>query len=308
MLTRWGSNYGMISSILRTKEALQRYGLDGRSSLTTGGTSLINVILSRDFWVNVETIEQILQPVHEVQKMSESCKSHLGHVLQRWNTIDHRWLAMRRSGQFPQVEMIYAGDHNSIWRQRSVKQQTDLTWLAWALDPGNSDRSNLPAGRIDNMLSLLKKHTAPEQHTEVVEDFFAFRDCDGKFGAWREFWKEDYVKKPVLFWKVVSGEAPSLSAMAIRVFSTPANSVPSERSFSAMNFLQDEYRSRLSAERTDMLTFIYMNSKVLRRQPTEPAPTWYNITEEQEEELENLAYEYLCHYGRDSGEDESSEA
>ena len=51
-----------------------------------------------------------------------------------------------------------------------------------------------------------------------------------------------------------------------------------------------------------------MNSKVLRRQPTEPAPTWYNITEEQEEELENLAYEYLCHYGRDSGEDESSEA
>jgi hypothetical protein len=46
----------MISSTLRTKETLQRYGLDDRSSLTTGGTSLINVILSRDFWVNVETL------------------------------------------------------------------------------------------------------------------------------------------------------------------------------------------------------------------------------------------------------------
>ena len=134
----------------------------------------------------------------------------------------------------------------------------------------------------------------------------AFRVAFASLPFHREFWKEDYVKKPVLFWKVVSGEAPGLSAMAIRVFSTPANSVPSERSFSAMNFLQDEYRSRLSAERTDMLTFIYMNSKVLRRQPSEPAPTWYNITEEQEEELENLAYEYLCQYGGDSGEDESS--
>lgn len=177
MLTRWGSNYGMISSILRT---LQRYGLDGRSSLTTGGTFLINVILSRDFWVKLSRYCNLYT---KSKKCRNPARATFGHVLQRWNTIDHRWLAMRRSGQFPQVEMIYAGDHNSIWRQRSVKQQTDLTWLAWALDPGNSDRSNLPAERIDNMLSLLKKHTAPEQHTEVVEDFFAFRDCDGKFGG-----------------------------------------------------------------------------------------------------------------------------
>src|SRR5467141_1365969 len=49
----------------------------------------------------------------------------------------------------------------------------------------------------------------------------------------------------------------------------------------------------LSAEKTDMLTFIYMNSKVLRRKPSEPAPTWYNLTEDQEEEFENLAYEYV---------------
>jgi hypothetical protein len=63
-----------------------------------------------------------------------------------------------------------------------------------------------------------------------------------------------------------------------------------------MNFIQDKYRSCLSAEKTDMLTFIYMNSKVLRQQPSELAPTWYNLTEDQEEELENLAYEYICRF------------
>jgi hypothetical protein len=57
-----------------------------------------------------------------------------------------------------------------------------------------------------------------------------------------------------------------------------------------MDFAQDKYQSCLSA---DMLPFIYMNSKVLRRQPSEPAPTWYNLTEEK---LENLAYEYVCKF------------
>ena len=63
-----------------------------------------------------------------------------------------------------------------------------------------------------------------------------------------------------------------------------------------MNLIQDEYRSRLSTEKTDMLTFIYMNSKVLRQQPSEPAPTWYNLTEDQEEEFEDLAFEYICRF------------
>jgi hAT family C-terminal dimerisation region len=287
----------MIHSLLRTKTALQRYALDSRANFPVKPNQpdgdLIRLILSHDFWRDVEIVHQVLQPVHEVQKKSESGKSHLGHVIARWNSIRTKWLTMRESGQYPQVEAIFAGDETSIWTRRYKKQQNDLTWLAWVLDPGNDDRSTVDASRMSNILSFLKEHTPTESHTKVIEDFFAFRDCEGKFGGWRDFWKE-YKDKPLLFWKVVAGEAPHLSALAIRVFSTPANSVPSERSFSAMNFVQDKYRSRLSAEKTDMLTFIYMNSKVLRRKPSEPAPTWYNLTEDQEEEFENLAYEYVC--------------
>ena len=71
------------------------------------------------------------------------------------------------------------------------------------------------------------------------------------------------MEKPILFWKIIAGEAPDLSALAIQIFSTPANSVLSEQSFSAINFIQDEYRSCLSAEKTNILTFIYINSKIL---------------------------------------------
>jgi hypothetical protein len=191
-------------------------------------TGIIELILSCDFWQDVDIIYQILQPVHEVQKMSESCRSHLGHVLDRWNSIRIKWQAMCESGQYPQVEAIFAGGENSIWTRRYIKQQTDLTWLAWILDPGNDNRSMINAGHIDNMLNLLKRYTPPEKHIEVVEDFFAFRDYEGKFAHWRDCWKKEYREKPILFWKIVAGEASHLSALAIRVFSTPANSVPSE--------------------------------------------------------------------------------
>ncbi|KAN0072862.1 Ribonuclease H-like domain containing protein [Elaphomyces granulatus] len=277
VITRWGSNFGMIHSLLRTKTALQRYALDSRANFPVKPNQpdgdLIRLILSHDFWRDVEIVHQVLQPVHEVQKKSESSKSHLGHVIARWNSIRTKWLTMRESGQYPQVEAIFAGDETSIWTRRHKKQQNDLTWLAWVLDPGNDDRSTVDASRMSDILRFLKEHTPTESHTKVIEDFFAFRDCEGKFGRWRDFWKE-YKDKPTLFWKYHRSEA-----------------LPC---FSAMNFVQDKYRSRLSAEKTDMLTFIYMNSKVLRRKPSEPAPTWYNLTEDQEEEFENLAYEYVC--------------
>jgi hypothetical protein len=55
--------------------------------------------------------------------------------------------------------------------------------------------------------------------------------------------------------------------MAMRLHETPANSVPSERSFSAMNFIQNTYRTRLSTVKTNKLTNIFVNTKALRRRP-----------------------------------------
>ena len=135
-----GLNFGMIHSLYHMKSALQWYALDPCAKFVVKSNKddqiinldadIIKLILDHDFWQNVEIIYQILQPVHEVQKMSESCKSHLDHVLTRWNSIRIKWQAMLESGQYPQIEAIFAGDGNSIWTQWYAKQQTDLSWLA----------------------------------------------------------------------------------------------------------------------------------------------------------------------------------
>jgi hypothetical protein len=56
-----------------------------------------------------------------------------------------------------------------------------------------------------------------------------------------------------------------LAAIATRVFSTLANSVPAERSFSTTNFIHSRVRNRLLPETTNMAAFIYINSRVLQR-------------------------------------------
>jgi hypothetical protein len=34
---------------------------------------------------------------------------------------------------------------------------------------------------LHQQLVLLKKHTSREKHIKVIEDFFAFSDCESKF-------------------------------------------------------------------------------------------------------------------------------
>ena len=64
---------------------------------------------------------------------------------------------------------------------------------------------------------------------------------------------------------MASAFAPDLSQIALRLAQTPANSVPSERSFSTLNLLLNDLRNSLGNEKVNMLQYIYMNERVLAR-------------------------------------------
>ena len=91
-----------------------------------------------------------------------------------------------------------------------------------------------------------------------------------------EGWQE-WVEKPIMFWKSYRSVAPKLAELAIQLQHITANSVASERAFSTMNFLQNKLRSRMTIETMDMLSFVYMNSRSLRKAA--------NRTRGQQEEL-----------------------
>jgi hypothetical protein len=74
-----------------------------------------------------------------------------------------------------------------------------------------------------------------------------------------------FTDHPLLFWALIGPFAPELSHLALLVFKTPANSIPSERAFSSHNLMHDKKRNRLQVDKVDKLVFFHKNTQVLEK-------------------------------------------
>ncbi len=91
VITRWGTQFLLVLSVLRCKGALFSWLGDKRVIMGKKGSkvnSLEKIILDHSFWTNLSSLEQILHPIHEAQKMSESDKSTLSKVVPRWMKLE----------------------------------------------------------------------------------------------------------------------------------------------------------------------------------------------------------------------------
>ncbi len=68
----------------------------------------------------------------------------------------------------------------------------------------------------------------------------------------------------LLFYRIHARTTAELSKLALDLLNTATNSVPSERAFSAINFLKSKARNRLRIEAIDKRYFIYINTRSLR--------------------------------------------
>ena len=126
---------------------------------------------------------------------------------------------------------------------------------------------------------------APSGHIAVraQRDFFTYPGRFGPFSASNASWKFD---DPLTFWYAQQGFTPELANIAIRLFHTLANSVPSERFFSVQNLIYNKFRNRLQPTRVNKLTFLDLNCRVLDRKPSEKYQ-WQQHSQPEELELED---------------------
>ena len=80
-------------------------------------------------------------------------------------------------------------------------------------------------------------------------------------------------KNSDLFWLYNEVMCPSLSAFAIRLLNTIANSVPSERVWLSMNYIHSKTQNKLLLDKVNKLLFIYINSRVLEHLRIDPLET-----------------------------------
>ncbi|RKK20269.1 hypothetical protein BFJ65_g6967 [Fusarium oxysporum f. sp. cepae] len=288
-ITRWGTQLGAVMSSLANKDALRAYARDAMvlNSLKAKAIKgeeeeeedqqVLRAILSSinnfEFWHEVEMLAKILRPIENAQRCSERDHSCVGEVIPRWLTIQSRWDALEEANQDPLINYSELRQ----WRvQRMKGQTTDIHHFAFALDPRTTIGEGLGLDTMERAHRFLEENTSNEEYQQLFGEFCRFRAREGAlFGPTSRIYREQ-PKTPhtpshyyiLSAWGYFGSMGVKLATLARRVLGSLANSVPSERSFSATNYLHCKLRNRLSPLSTDKVTFIYMNSRVLKRLKT----------------------------------------
>lgn len=85
------------------------------------------------------------------------------------------------------------------------------------------------------------------------------------------------------FWVSTINRTKALDILCNHLFSTPANSVPSERSFSTQNYIHTKIQNSLKSDCVNKLIYIYMNSHVFDARKED---SQHVLTLDEEEQLE----------------------
>jgi len=211
--------------------------------------------------------------------MSESSKGHVGHVRRRW-------LEIRKGFEDHEhhVDLLH------IFNTRFAQQITDFHLAAYHLDPANIDSKPQDVSEYRSVFAVFTSYSPSDQHSTLKTEFFKFKKRKGAFDD-SDFWTDDTVKDPIMFWSIASAISPLLADFAERPFTAPPNSVPSERAFSAMNLQHSRLRMRLSVTKIDQLCFIHMNRRALYAQIYPYKRKLSELTTEEEVEIENILLE-----------------
>lgn len=107
----------------------------------------------------------------------------------------------------------------------------------------------------------------PDDHTQVMVEFNAFRQGVGLFG--RKSVQDSIGKVPAYsWWDMYGASTPLLQQLAVKVLAQPSSACACERSWSTMDFIHSKKRNRLTAKRAADLVFVYSNRRLLDRLET----------------------------------------
>jgi hypothetical protein len=266
VMTRWGSQVRMLQSLQRAKLALKVYytllPVDAGKSIRKHQSLIHN----ENWWESITNLLKILDPINEAIKMSESDKANLHYVIPRWKRL---W---KHLDQHQAISM-------EAFEKRFKRQTNDCHLMAYLLNPATVGDDEIPG-----YINWHERAYAFFVHRQIepvsaLKELNEFRGKTGRF--YPKLWCWELAKDAGVFWNSATTLAPTIGPIAIRLISTPATSVPSERAFSILNLVHTKLRNRLSIERVDKLQYIYINERVLRK-----IKTSYNVQMDTEAEAD----------------------
>jgi Protein of unknown function (DUF 659) len=261
IITRWGTQFRLIDSVIRSKTALRRY----TETYTEKdlGNNAFDIITDSNFWKDVDLVHELLRPIDEALKMSESSEAHLGHVLNRWMDILKH--LQRKIRDFPELEEFIDPRNTSVgsFSSRYKRQVAPIHIAAYYLRPDNL-KTPISPEHEKIIYDFFDQQTNTEEESVILgEEFEAFRGQLAPFTRDRVCWR--HINNAHSFWSNMTQHTKLLGRFTLRLYDTPTNSVASEQSFSIQNSIHTKLRNALQSGRVNQLTYTYRNGRVLRK-------------------------------------------
>ena len=161
--------------------------------------------------MQMESIRELLQPLDEELKKSESGKSHLGHVLSRWLSILEHLEDRKKTDVAIELESFLApGD--GIFAQHYQRQIKPVHIAAYYLLPESLTKGI--TAHFDSQIQIfLRRYTTSEaDYTTICFEFESFRAQEPPFEYGHRCWT--LVSHPKLFWHSTFSHTQLLGKLA----------------------------------------------------------------------------------------------
>lgn len=261
--TRWGSILHCISSLILSKEALQILAVSEESYSIKLARAVRDNILDNDiFWVRLDKIHNILQPIVKWITILEGDQDTFSKVLIAVKDIE-KCLSSNTPG-LP----IKSNEENELlasFEKRKTMLLKPIHLAAYLLNP-NYFGAELSAQQHVEALKfidcLISTHPLFAEHQAIIS--LELTNYLGKHELWSmEFvWQTGKIANPVTWWRGICSKM-KLKDLAIAILELPASSAATERSFSRYSFLHNKRRNKLTTERAGKLTFVSTNKTLL---------------------------------------------
>lgn len=187
-----------MQSLLDSKEALRAYSIDPNADV--GEKLRLSELLEVGFWQRIEDLVEILSPISEAQKMSESNHAGVGYVYERWEGLRKTLWAMSNGINSHARDLQEYMRPNNVdgWKYRYNRQVRPIHVAAFVLDPANQGSIwDVPSAEEARLVKWLKA-----QGNEVYESYLDYSSSMGVFGA-----TEDTTKAKV-YWQTKVNDLP----------------------------------------------------------------------------------------------------
>jgi Protein of unknown function (DUF 659) len=208
-ITRWGTHLAMLRSVYKTQLAFQRFMDNLKPEDATDTLTKIKPLAwDQNFWINVQFVIELLDPIDKAIKMSESDRSTAGHVVNRWKRVRRMMKAKlsEKAHQHPDI----ASCEEKIFEKRFKRQVTDVYYVAHLLNPKMVNDSEIPFLTETQWRDVLHKFFQLHGLNLItaMREFDEFRDQTARFAPSALIWK--FADDPAVFWRQATAFAPNI--------------------------------------------------------------------------------------------------